>query len=95
MVASSAVAQAVLLVLALLVGNRVARVTVRVMWVVDVVHVLDLPVFRPVHVLLVVVVDHQIAVLVNKVVIVVVHVLLLVRTDHLLAQVALVLAVQV
>lgn len=71
------VVAAVLLALTRLVAHWVVAVAVRVVWVMNIMKMVNFPVLGPIHVLLIVMIDHQIAMLVQEVIIVVVHVLLL------------------
>ena len=89
------VVAAVLLALTRLVAHWVVAVAVRVVWVMNIMKMVNFPVLGPIHVLLIVMIDHKIAMLVQEVVIVVVHVLLFMRVDQVLSQVAIMLAEQV
>ena len=67
-------------------------VAVRVMRVMDFVEVVDLPVLRPVDMLLVVMLDNQLTMRVHVIVIVMVDILLLMSVHKVLLQVGVVLA---
>lgn len=94
MVMSTVMSFSMLLNFSCFVANLVMTVAVWVMRVVDVMEVVDLPILCPVEMLLVVMVDHEVAMGVREVVIVMVNVLFLMSVDQVLLQMGGVLAEQ-